>query len=261
MLKKLTGTEFALLLLCVMFAVLFFGVGLEVYGLRRENKKLAVDIQTILAEREVDRDFLFRGISKNHNNILSLRKIQNRLSSQTQVLEASLDSQEMRWARIKKVRDAIKIVSNSALPVDEATEIASAVVDNADEYDIPAALVLAVIRQESNFNRHAISSANAKGLMQVMTSTAADIKSWVGWKYYSWSKPSHNIKFGTLYLARMFHSFEDNENYAISSYNCGAICVEKVRAGKWANYPNETIRYLEMVKQWKKDFEQQGVTW
>jgi soluble lytic murein transglycosylase-like protein len=159
------------------------------------------------------------------------------------------------------VRDAIKTISSKKLPVEELTDIASAIVDRSDEYDVPTSLVLGVIRQESNFDREAISIAGARGLMQVLPSTANDIQSILGVKTYSPSRPSHNVRFGVFYLARMLHSFEDEEDLALAAYNAGPVLVERVRSGKFGKYPNETEDYIVRVKSWQEMFQKKGITW
>jgi soluble lytic murein transglycosylase-like protein len=181
--------------------------------------------------------------------------------SRIRVLEDSVDAQTIRWGKVKQVRDAIKKISTHNLHVSESTEIASAVVDYSEEYDVSASLILAVIRQESNFNNKAESHKAAQGLMQIMPSTAADIKLWLGTKYYNPWKSRHNIRFGTFYLARMLYQFDNNEQLAIAAYNAGPTTVERVRNGDWENYRQETIDYLNRIPQWKKQFETQGITW
>lgn len=197
-------------------------------------------------------------IETNYSN--QSKQIQ-RLVSQTSVLEASLGGVELRWARIRKVRSAIKKISTRNLPVEELTEIATSIVDRGDEYDVPASLILAVMRQESDFNKEAISLADARGLMQVLPSTATDVQNMLSIKTYSYNRPSHNIRFGVFYLARMLHSFRDDQELAVAAYNAGQVLVERVRSGKFGDYPVETKDYIQRVKLWKSAFEAEGITW
>jgi soluble lytic murein transglycosylase-like protein len=59
-------------------------------------------------------------------------------------------------------------LSSKVADVDDRLNILRTVHEQATAVDLPPELVLAVIDVESNFDRYAISSANALGLMQVM---------------------------------------------------------------------------------------------
>jgi len=259
--KQVEGTIFFCGLVGFLFVLSFFGIAIRIYELDRKEILLNENLEHLTGEMHSEDEYHNFAIVKSANKLETVQIKQNKLISQVQVLEASLDSQEMRWARIKKVRDAIKSVSSGILPVDELTEISAAVVDRADEYDVKTSLVLAIMRQESNFKNNVVSAAGAQGLLQVMPATANDIKSWIGWKYYNWKRVDHNVRFGTLYLARMLHAFEDNERLAVASYNCGINCVSNVEAGIWKAYPVETADYIEKVDEWKRQFEEKGITW
>jgi soluble lytic murein transglycosylase-like protein len=258
---KLSGIELFFIASSILYLLTFCGYSLTVYSLETELKASVSRTEILSNQLEVLQQQQKSFKQKTFLDFTAAQKQRDSLSNRTLVLESSLDSHETRWARIKLIRDAIKEVSTLNLPVDERTLIASAVVDYSDEYDVAPSLVLGVIRQESNFYSRAISKADAKGIMQILQSTSNDIRSWLGVKHYSWSNPNQNIRFGTLYLARMLAAFEGNETLAVASYNCGAVCVEHVRAGTWRAYPVETQDYIEKVARWKTQFESLGVTW
>ena len=50
------------------------------------------------------------------------------------------------------------------------------------KYDLPEYLIASVINIESGYNPNAVSSVGAKGLMQIMDSTAEECKVKLGWK-------------------------------------------------------------------------------
>lgn len=86
------------------------------------------------------------------------------------------------------------------------------------------ALVLAVIRQESGFDRRAISGAGARGMMQLMPATAQRVAKELSLSY-SRAKlitdPAYNIRLGGSYLERMLKRFEDSAPLALAAYNAG----------------------------------------
>ncbi len=90
----------------------------------------------------------------------------------------------------------------------------------ADKYRVDPALVKAVIMAESGYNPRAISKRGAKGLMQLMPSTAASL----GVK--DSFNPEENINGGVKYLKKLLKKFEGNLRLAVAAYNAG---VRKVR--------------------------------
>jgi soluble lytic murein transglycosylase len=73
------------------------------------------------------------------------------------------------------------------------------------------ALVHALIRQESRYDPAAISSAGARGLMQLMPATAKEVARKAGIahsKEWLITKPSHNIALGTRYLRQMLARYD-----------------------------------------------------
>lgn len=114
--------------------------------------------------------------------------------------------------------------------------------------DLDPHLVKAVIKTESNFDHTAVSSAGAKGLMQLMPGTAQDM----GVK--DPFNPVENVWAGARYLKQMLNRHGGNLNNALASYNWGPGNFD--RKGK-ANMPGETRRYITTVNKhyarFKKD--------
>jgi soluble lytic murein transglycosylase-like protein len=73
----------------------------------------------------------------------------------------------------------------------------------AQQFSLPPALVIAVITEESGGNAHAVSSANAIGLMQVEPGTAAQM----GYPLSDLFNPQQNVLIGCTYLADMLNLF------------------------------------------------------
>ncbi|OGW43573.1 MAG: hypothetical protein A2132_05890 [Nitrospirae bacterium RBG_16_43_11] len=88
-------------------------------------------------------------------------------------------------------------------------------------------LVYAIIREESWFNKEAVSPAGALGLMQLMPGTAKRMakESYAGRE--SLFDPAVNIELGTKFLSQRLIQFDGNIFLAIASYNAGPEAVER----------------------------------
>ena len=85
-------------------------------------------------------------------------------------------------------------------------------------------LVLAVIRQESEFDTRANSSVGARGLMQLMTYTAKVVSKQAKLPYRKkglQTDPDYNIKLGSFYLASLLEQYEGSYPFALAAYNAG----------------------------------------
>ncbi|MBC6405020.1 MAG: lytic transglycosylase domain-containing protein [Rhodospirillales bacterium] len=87
------------------------------------------------------------------------------------------------------------------------------------------ALVLALIRQESEFNERAVSHADALGLMQLLPSTARGVARRLGLGYNRAKlvlDPSYNVTLGRRYLQEMIQRYGGTYILALTSYNAGS---------------------------------------
>jgi len=90
----------------------------------------------------------------------------------------------------------------------------------ARENSLDSALIYAVIKAESNGDPHAVSTAGAKGLMQLVDST---VKSY---RVSNVFDPSENIHAGSKYLRHLLDRFGDLR-MALAAYNAGPRNVER----------------------------------
>ncbi|HUU27722.1 MAG TPA: transglycosylase SLT domain-containing protein [archaeon] len=91
-----------------------------------------------------------------------------------------------------------------------------------DAYNIPPALITAIIRQESNFNPRARSHAEAVGLMQLLPSVGRRLSRGMGLGRITTPllyDPSVNIKLGVKFLTENLSKYDGNIALAISCYN------------------------------------------
>ena len=91
----------------------------------------------------------------------------------------------------------------------------------AEAYQVDPLLVKAIITVESCFDRKAISTVGAQGLMQLMPATAKTLK------VNNSFNADENIRGGTLYISKMLARFNDNLELALAAYNAGPLAVEK----------------------------------
>lgn len=127
----------------------------------------------------------------------------------------------------------------------------------AEEKDVPADLIAAVIYQESRF-RDQTSSAGARGLMQITPATAEYVEDLSGGSTFDQSDladPDINIRYGTFYLRHLLNQFDGDEVAALAAYNAGETNVfewggSELEIGD-IPYP-ETRKYVEGVLQ-KRD--------
>lgn len=90
-------------------------------------------------------------------------------------------------------------------------------------------LLYAVMRQESGYNRDALSPADAIGLLQVMPSAAERLEGRLGVRAHRdlLFDPVWNVRFGAAEVAQKSAAFQGNLPLAICAYNAGAARVRR----------------------------------
>ena len=87
-----------------------------------------------------------------------------------------------------------------------------------------SAFILSIIRQESEFDTSANSSAGAKGLMQLMTYTAKTVAKQANMTYSKsrlTKDPEYNINLGSHYIAGLILEYDGSYPFAVAAYNAG----------------------------------------
>jgi soluble lytic murein transglycosylase-like protein len=108
----------------------------------------------------------------------------------------------------------------------------------AKKYDLEASLIHSIIRTESDYDPHCVSTKGALGLMQLMPETARAYG--VGNPF----KPRDNIEGGVRYLKDLINLYDRRTRFVLAAYNAGQTAVKKY--GGIPPYP-ETRRYIEKV--------------
>ena len=100
----------------------------------------------------------------------------------------------------------------------------------AADKQLDAALIAAVIYEESKFRDDQRSSAGALGLMQITPQTAQLIAHLSGGTQFvtgDLSNPEINISYGSYYLRHLLDRYNGNEIAALAAYNAGTGNVDR----------------------------------
>ncbi len=109
-------------------------------------------------------------------------------------------------------------------PVSAPTNTLDEVVNAASSHNnIDPDLILSVIRAESGFNASAVSRKGARGLMQLMPETAAQLG------VQNALDPATNVEGGTRYLGQLLLRYHNDLSLALAAYNAGPDRVEQYR--------------------------------
>ncbi len=113
-------------------------------------------------------------------------------------------------------------------------------------------VVLALVRQESEFDHSAHSGVGARGLMQLMPSTARieagklGVRYHVGWLH---TRPAYNLMLGRYHLARIMENFSGSYPMAFAAYNAGGGNVRKWLAsyGDIRTGSPDPVEWVELI--------------
>ncbi len=129
-------------------------------------------------------------------------------------------------------------------------EVKRLVMAEAMDSDVPVSLALAVAKVESDFNARALSSAGARGVMQIMPATARDE---FGVSPKRLWEPRTNIRLGVRFLEQLHDQYNGRWDLALSHYNGGTVK---------GNQPHTyTRKYIRTVKKWQRIYQEQASLW
>lgn len=137
-------------------------------------------------------------------------------------------------------------------------DFAASVQRASSQYNVPEALVRAVIRQETGHldspseQASAVSKRGALGVMQIMPRTGADL----GYKVEDLKDPSQNIMAGTKLLSQLMTQFGGDISKVAAAYNAGSGAVQKYNG---TPPYKETQDYVAKVAQYYKEYSNQVV--
>ncbi|HEY6807512.1 MAG TPA: transglycosylase SLT domain-containing protein [Gemmatimonadales bacterium] len=118
--------------------------------------------------------------------------------------------------------------------------------EEAAEFSVDPLLLAALVRQESVFDREALSRAGARGLAQLLPSTAAQTARGLDLSLApEWiTVPDLNLHLGAAHLAALLRRFPGRVDAAIAAYNAGVSPVARWLARPGAEDPDQ---FLEQI--------------
>lgn len=152
-----------------------------------------------------------------------------------------------------KNTDKSKVKNNTAAPISPSkkslqrlSKYDKIINEASKKFRIDKNIIKSVILTESAAKDTALSRAKAKGLMQLIDTTASDMGVKNIWD------PKDNIYGGTKYLSKMIKKYNGDVKLALASYNAGPDNVDK-----YNGVPpfTETKNYISRVLGYYKHFE------
>ena len=150
-------------------------------------------------------------------------------------------SRIVRMAPDRKGAGKLAAQQNSPVFREDASAYDRLIRRYADEFGVEFALVKAIMTVESSFNPYAVSDKGARGLMQMMPSTAdrygvRDIHD-----------PTENVRAAVQHLKYLSDTFNNRLVYILAAYNAGEDAVKRYRGvppyDETRNYVKKVLSY------------------
>jgi len=118
-----------------------------------------------------------------------------------------------------------------------------------DTLELQPSMLQGIMREESYFNRWIVSSAGARGAVQLMPGTAADVARWHGLPPLTEEEffdPFASVPYGAIYINRQLSGFHGEPVLFLAAYNAGPG-----NASRWVDYhgwnSSDPELYIEQI--------------
>ncbi|CAH1055764.1 lytic transglycosylase domain-containing protein [Paenibacillus pseudetheri] len=159
------------------------------------------------------------------------------------------------WQQIGGTAESIDSVISGEITDTKPTSYDDLIQTASAKYGVPVDLIKAVIDTESSFNPNIVSSAGAKGLMQLMDGTAR------GLGVSDSFDPAQNIDGGVRYLSYQLKRFDGQEKMALAAYNAGpgrvinlGVSNDQELLEKLTLLPKETQSYITKIERARAEY-------
>ena len=177
------------------------------------------------------------------------RRLLGNLST-TETAQLLLFAKQQRWSNwsiLAAKKDHGENRLHNALNIRFPVEYLDLFAKHAQRRNVPAMELLSIARRESAFNPSAGSSAGARGLMQLMPSTAKLVAKQARIKFRNSDlvNPDKNIELGSIYYKNVLKKYKGNRIFALSAYNAGPSAVKRWR--KKSNRKLDAAAWVEVI--------------
>lgn len=125
------------------------------------------------------------------------------------------------------------------------------VAEQADRFGVDPLLLLAVARQESSFDPRAQSNAQARGLMQIVPSTARMLADRLGqaddFTLRDLYRPAVSLEYGSWFVQRLLSDYQGRVGLALAAYDAGGGNVSRWQ-DRWGDDPDVLVEEIPFAE-------------
>ncbi|NMC63657.1 MAG: lytic transglycosylase domain-containing protein [SAR324 cluster bacterium] len=143
------------------------------------------------------------------------------------------------------MRKLVQIIKKRGRMGVDPSDLAQKIIHEGKRANFDPLFVAAVIKSESAFDRLAVSSAGARGLMQILPSTGTFIAGLEGFESimkHRLTDPNYNVQLGIAYLKYLEQLYKGNRVLVLTAYNWGPGRVQDAIEGR-RKIPAEVMSY------------------